>query len=337
MMNLNLSPCSRWLVSSFTESELPSFSGKFMKILVVAALAFGLLAACYAAGCRCFVREITTVSKKNPPPAASKTDPNQPTTKVELKAAPLQREEKKTEHVEIAPKADSDDESDPFVFFEHEGILPLESEVPPVVMEPEVPKVDPKPLEDPKQKELAALKDKIRQALQEKDLNADKLKALIVEYSQLSLYMPLEFLPTYEEILKTFATRLLDAVDSKASWDKLSPIIELIWTMQDYNPVEKPENKDVRERVLKLEIELFQADRQMKSIANDRKTAEQCYGLTLGETKAMLAYGLSDDGKRLMREQQQKAKTERDEKIKKLDEQVDEICQQLKALAGHAP
>lgn len=337
MMNLNLSPCSRWLVSSFRESVLPSFSGKFMKIVVVASLAFGLLAACYAAGCRCYERKITTVPKKNPPPAVFKTEPDQPLTKTELKTDPLHKEEKKTKNVEIAPAGDSDDESDPFIFFENEGILPLESEVTPIVIEPEVPKVDSKPLEDPKQKELAALKENIRQELKQQDIQADKLKTLIEAYSQLSLWTPLEFLPTYEEILKSFAARSLDVIDAKTSWDKLSPIINLIYTMMNYTPLEKPENKDVRERVLKLQIELFKADRTMRSIEADRKTVEQCYGLTLGETKAMAAYGLSDHGKQIMRDQQQKAKTERNEKIKKLDDQVDVLRQQLKELAGHTP
>ena len=79
----------------------------------------------------------------------------------------------------------------------------------------------------------------------------------------------------------------------------------------------------MRERVLKLQVELFKADRTMRNIEADRKTVEQCYGLTLGETKAMAAYGLSDHGKQIMRDQQQKAKTERNEKIEKLDDQVD--------------
>ena len=52
----------------------------------------------------------------------------------------------------------------------------LESEVTPIVIEPEVPN-DSKPLQI-KQKELAALKENIRQELKQQDIQADKLNIL---------------------------------------------------------------------------------------------------------------------------------------------------------------
>ena len=88
-----------------------------MKIVVVASLAFGLLAACYAAGCRCYERKITTVPKTIPLLPYLIPSLRLPLTKTELKKLTLYiKKKRKPRMLKLLSVGDSDDDSYPLYF-----------------------------------------------------------------------------------------------------------------------------------------------------------------------------------------------------------------------------
>ena len=65
-MNINMSSFSSYAVSLFKQSVLPSLTSQQKKIILIASLAFGLLAVWYAA-CRCRCFKATKIESEDKP------------------------------------------------------------------------------------------------------------------------------------------------------------------------------------------------------------------------------------------------------------------------------
>lgn len=232
---------------------------------------------------------------------------------------------------------DQDQKNDPLDPIIQSPIKPLlNSDVLPADTTPVTPV---QPPEDPKQKKLSAILDNIRHELNENELNADKLKALIEEYSKLSIFKPAEYLTIYEEILKTLAARLHDAINTKTAWRQLMPVVvEVIWTMHSYNPMQDVQYQDIFDRVIKLKTQLLDIDIKMKRLMAEHDSAEQCYKISFqGANVLISAPGVSDEMKQRLTDGLQKEKTKRDQKMKELEEKVEIMRKQLKDLSELLP
>ena len=336
-MNINLISFSHFPLASIKESILPPLTDKQKKFLIITSIVIAILTACYVAF-NCCVDEKTWDRPSNKP-----QPPRFPIKRVieERKEDKLQEQPKKIpfevrkkgSENEIADVLKKDSEvSDSKI--ESKPKIPVQPTIPDD-MTPITPKLDEKPAEDIKQKQITAIKEKIFDELKKKDLNGDQLNALIEEYSKLSLSMPGTYLITYEEILKTFAAMLHDAIDSKATWNQLMPVVvKVIWKMQDYNPLKRPEYEEVFDRTILLRKEFLSLDLKMRGILAERDSAEQSYSIYLQEANNYLSDPrVSAATKQLFTDTTQKKTTKRNMQIKNYEEQIETIRTRLKDLS----
>lgn len=193
-------------------------------------------------------------------------------------------------------------------------------------------KVAPKIEVDPraeKLQQLAILKENIREALKRDDIRVATLEKWIADYSSTSMSVHVEYLSLYEEILKTFAAKLHQACDSKEAWQKLMPVVTGVnWVMQSWNPMEEPETKALRDRVIKSRTELLTIDIHLKRIFAEWEGAEIVYSMALRNAQMLLAQG-SESARKIATKMLDEETAKRDQKIHAIKTKIEDIKTQL--------
>lgn len=194
------------------------------------------------------------------------------------------------------------------------GILVPNIPSPNVSGAPASPKQNPDPIQtqpkptlvsptiDPKKQQHSDLKKEILESLKSSDLDTKKLKNQIEEFSKLSISIHAEYLTTYEEILKALAKGLHDALpsetwlhhDSVSMWFlnyiKLMPgVVQIVWKMQDFNPLKDSKNEDVFYRVIKLRKEFLSIEIQMKRLLAELNFSEQNFASHWNDMKKIFS------------------------------------------------